>query len=73
MKLRYVRAPGVRSFFKERGLRTSAGFLESLDREVCEMLVKYQVMAKADRRRTVLACDISLPGVIAKLSRGMRR
>jgi hypothetical protein len=37
------------------------------------MLVKYQVMAKADRRRTVLACDISLPGVIAKLSRGMRR
>ena len=73
MKTSYVKGPAVKRFMKERGLRTSKGFLEALDREVCEMLGKFERTAKADRMKTVMAIHIGLPKEIAKLSDGLRR
>ena len=73
MKLNYLKGPAVKRFMKERGLRTSGGFLEALDRDVCELLGKYERVAKADRMKTVMALHIGLPKEIAKLSDGLRR
>jgi len=73
MKLRFLQASKVKTFMKERGLRTSHGFLEAMDREVCDLLGKYERVAKADRMKTVMAVHISLPKEIAKLSDPLRR
>jgi hypothetical protein len=73
MRLRFIQASKVKSFMKERGLRTGHSFLEAMDREVCELLGKYERVAKADRMKTVMAVHIGLPKEIAKLSDGLRR
>jgi len=73
MALRYLQASKVKVFMKEKGLRTSRGFLIALDHEVARLAEKYSTMAKMDRRKTVMAIDVELPKTLAALVRGVRR
>jgi histone H3/H4 len=69
MALAYLQKSKVRRYMKDRGLKTSSIYLEALDREVAVLMEKHQRMAKADRRKTVMAIDIDLDQTIKSLQR----
>ena len=73
MGLRYLNTQNIKAKMKDKGLRTSAGFLEAFDREIDGLLAKYARVADADRVKTVMAIHISLPDQIRALARGLRR
>lgn len=73
MAMNYLNSKGIKTYLKGKGLRTSAGYLEALDREVQIIMDKHSRMTVADKRVTVQAIDITLPDTIASLVKGVRR
>jgi histone H3/H4 len=69
----YLKPSKVKRFMKESGMRVSKTYIAVLDHEVQALMEKHARIAKQDRRKTVMAIDISLSQTIKTLSRDLKR
>ena len=72
-KLNYLKPSKLRRFMKESGMRVSRAYMLVLDHEVEALMAKHARVAKSDRRKTVMAIDVTLSQTIKSLARDLKR